>query len=100
MAVILISVALWCKLHSVFVLLCLGAIAWFAALGWIDDFLKVRHGSSDHGLSEAAKLALQIAYGTAFGLVYVGEFLSPLPAGLATQLYLPCLLYTSPSPRD
>ena len=88
-AVILISVALWCKLHSVFVLLCLGAIAWFAALGWIDDFLKVRHGSSDHGLSEAAKLALQIAYGTAFGLVYVGEFLSPLPAGLATQLYLP-----------
>ena len=40
MAVILISVALWCKLHSVFVLLCLGAIAWFAALGWIDDFLK------------------------------------------------------------
>ena len=86
-AVILISVALWCKLDSVFVVLCLGAIIWFAALGWIDDFLKVRHRSSDHGLSEAAKLILQITYGTAFGIVYVTEALSPLPAGLATQLY-------------
>jgi phospho-N-acetylmuramoyl-pentapeptide-transferase len=88
-AVILISVALWCKLASVFVVLCLGAIIWFAALGWIDDFLKVRHRSSDHGLSEAAKLILQITYSTAFGIVYVTEALSPLPAGLATQLYLP-----------
>ena len=51
-AAILISIGLWCKLHSLFVLFCAGAIVWFAALGWIDDFLKVRYRSSDRGLSE------------------------------------------------
>ena len=59
-AAILISIGLWCKLHSLFVLFCAGAIVWFAALGWIDDFLKVRYRSSDRGLSEKAKLALQV----------------------------------------
>jgi phospho-N-acetylmuramoyl-pentapeptide-transferase len=90
-AVILSSAVLWCKLHSSFVLLCLGAVIWFAVLGWLDDYLKVRHRSSDQGLSEATKLVLQLAYGVLFGLLYVIEGLSPLPAGLATQLYLPFL---------
>ncbi len=88
-AAVLLSVLLWCKLHSVFVLLCLGAVLWFAALGWIDDHLKVRHGSSDRGLSEAAKLALQGTFAGFLGLVYVVEELSPLPPGLATQLCIP-----------
>ena len=86
---ILLSVILWTKVHTTFVLLCIGAVLWFAALGLIDDRLKVRHGSSDRGLSEAAKLVLQSVYGLAFGLIYVIEELSPLPTGLATQLYLP-----------
>ena len=82
-AAVLLSALLWCKLHSVFVLLCLGAILWFAALGWIDDHLKVRHGSSDRGLSETAKLALQCIFAGCLALVYVVEELSPLPPGLA-----------------
>ena len=90
-AAILLSVLLWCKLHSVFVLICLGAILWFAALGGIDDLLKVRHRNSDRGLSEATKLVLQFTYGLVFGLIYVIDRVSPLPAGLATQLYLPFL---------
>ena len=92
-AAILLSVLLWCKLHSAFVLICLGAILWFAALGALDDYLKVRHGSSDRGLSEATKLMLQFMYGVVFSLVFVVERLSPLPAGLATQLYLPFFKY-------
>jgi len=88
-AVILLSVLLWCRLQSSFVLICLGAVVWFAALGWLDDYLKVRHGSSDRGLSEAAKLVLQFLYGAVFGVIYVIEESSPLPPGLATQLYLP-----------
>ena len=88
-AAILLSVLLWCKLDSSFVLLCLGAVIWFAALGGIDDFMKVRHRSSDRGLSEPAKLVLQFIYGLAFGLIYVIEEISPLPSGLATELYLP-----------
>ena len=88
-AAILLSVGLWCKLHSFFVLFCVGAIVWFAALGWIDDFLKVRYRSSDRGLSEKAKLALQIFFGMVFGTAYVTQALPAESAGLATQLYLP-----------
>lgn len=88
-AAILSSALLWCKLHNLFALLCLGAILWFAALGAVDDYLKVRYGSSDRGLSETAKLALQFLYGLFFGAIYVSEATSPLPPGLATQLHLP-----------
>lgn len=90
-AAILLSALLWCKLHIAFVLICLGAVVWFAALGGIDDYLKVRHRNSARGLSEAAKLALQFGYGLVFGLIYVNEELSPLQPDLATQLYLPFL---------
>ncbi len=90
-AVILMSIGLWCKLHTGFVLLCLGALLWFACLGWVDDYLKVRHRSSDHGLSETAKLALQGTYCVVFGFIYVMPEFSPLPADVATQLYLPFL---------
>lgn len=88
-AAILLSVLLWSRLHSPFVLVCVGALVWFAGLGAIDDILKVRYGNSDHGLSEIAKLALQFAYSVVFGVVYAWPGLSPLPAELATQLYLP-----------
>jgi phospho-N-acetylmuramoyl-pentapeptide-transferase len=88
-AAILSSALLWCQLHEGFVLLSLAAIVWFAALGSIDDYLKVRHGTSDRGLSESAKLVLQCLFAFLFGLLYVLPATSPLPPGLATQLYLP-----------
>ena len=88
-AAILISTLLWCKLHNPFVIICLSAVVWFFCLGYIDDFLKVRHGSSDRGLGEAAKLCCQLVYAITFAFVFVFEDLSPLPAGLATQLYIP-----------
>lgn len=86
---VLLAALLWCKLYNPFTLLCLGAIVWFAGLGAVDDYMKVRYGSSDRGLSEKAKLLLQFAYGLTFGVLYVLEATSPLPPGLATQLYLP-----------
>ncbi len=92
-AVILISVVLWCKLHTGFVLLCLGGLLFFAGLGWVDDYLKVRHRSSDHGLSETAKLALQGGYCLVFGAIYATAGLTPLPPEVATQLYVPFLKY-------
>ncbi len=88
-AAVLTSALLWCKLLNPFVILCLGAVVWFAALGYADDLLKVRHGSSDRGLGETAKLIFQLVYALVFAVVFVTEELSPLPAGLATQLYLP-----------
>jgi phospho-N-acetylmuramoyl-pentapeptide-transferase len=88
-AAILSSALLWCQLHETFVLMSLSAIIWFAGLGYIDDHLKVRHGTSDKGLSESAKLVLQFFFALIFSVIYVLEPMSPLPAGLATQLYLP-----------
>ena len=90
---ILLSILLWCKIHTGFVLLCLGGLLFFAALGWIDDLLKVRHRSSDHGLSEAAKLALQGGYCAVFGVIYSTAQLTPLPPDVATQLYVPFFKY-------
>jgi phospho-N-acetylmuramoyl-pentapeptide-transferase len=86
---ILLSVLLWCKLHVSFTIICLVAVGWFALLGGLDDYLKVRHRNSAQGLSESAKLALQLAYALGFGLTFVIEGTSPLPPGLATELYLP-----------
>ena len=86
---ILLSALLWCKLHVMFTLICLGAVIWFALLGALDDYLKVRHRDSGHGLSEPSKLVLQTVYALTFAVVFVVDGLSPLPAGLATQLYVP-----------
>jgi phospho-N-acetylmuramoyl-pentapeptide-transferase len=88
---VLLAALLWCKLYNPFALICLGGFAWFAGLGAVDDYMKVRYGSSDRGLSEKTKLALQFAYGLVFGVVYVLDASTPLPHGLATQLYLPFL---------
>jgi phospho-N-acetylmuramoyl-pentapeptide-transferase len=88
-ASILLSALLWCRLHMPFTLICLGAVCWFAALGALDDGLKVRHRNSGRGLSETAKMALQLAFAVAVALVCVIPDLSPLPAGLATKLYVP-----------
>lgn len=90
-ASVLLSSLLWCELDNSYVLIPLAAVAWFASLGYIDDHLKVRHGASDRGLSEATKLILQFTYGLAFALVFVVDELSPLPPGLSTQLYVPFL---------
>ena len=88
-ASVLSSALLWCRLHEMFVAMSLAAVLWFAALGYIDDHLKVRHGTSDRGLSETAKLVLQVLFALGFAIVFVAPPLSPMPAGLATQLFVP-----------
>lgn len=90
-AAIILSCLLWCQLVNPFVVACLAALLWFGCLGFVDDFLKVRHGSSDRGLSETAKLSLQFLFSLAFALVFTTPELSPLPPDLATKLYLPFL---------
>jgi len=83
------SAALWCDLGNPFVLALLAASLWFAAMGAMDDLLKVRRGDSDKGLSRAAKYFGQIAFGLALGLLVVNASTSPLPAQVASQLHVP-----------
>lgn len=59
-----ISTLLWCDLRSRFVWLVLGVTLAFAAIGFVDDYLKMVRGSSK-GLSVRVKLVGQILIGLA-----------------------------------
>ena len=62
---------------------------WFGGLGALDDFLKVRGGSSDAGMSRKLKLFLQVVFGIYFGFVLAGDSLSPFPDEIRTKLFMP-----------
>jgi len=83
------SAALWCDLRNAFVLALFAASLWFAAMGALDDLLKVRLKDSDKGLSRPAKYFGQILFGLALGLIVVHEHTTPLPAELASELHVP-----------
>lgn len=61
----------------------------FGAIGCADDFLKVRRGSSDAGLSRRAKLAAQFGFAGLFALLLLSDGSSPLPEAARTRLYFP-----------
>lgn len=87
----MLGVLLWCDLTSRYIQLLLLASVWFTCLGAFDDLQKIRHRNSDMGLTRAAKYALQGGYGLLFGALFLHPMTSPVPPGLADQLYVPFL---------
>ena len=83
-----VSVLLWSNLANPFLLLSLAALIWFGGIGFWDDWLKSSRGSGQEGLGEITKLFLQGLFALAFIMIYLGP-LSPVGAGIATQLYIP-----------
>lgn len=79
---VVVSVLLWGNLTNRFILLLLGVILWFGAVGFMDDWLKLVSKSS-RGLSSLTKLMGQIIMGLFLG-VYL--YLDPK---FDTWLYLP-----------
>lgn len=79
---------LWLTPDSPFAWAAVSALLWFGGVGMLDDWGKLKGGSGKHGLSQLAKLALQGAYGAAFG-VWLISAASPLPEDLRSQLMLP-----------
>ncbi|MCL1815418.1 MAG: phospho-N-acetylmuramoyl-pentapeptide-transferase [Treponema sp.] len=71
---IIIAVLLWQDLSSFKVWLCLGSLAAFGTIGYVDDYLKVTKKSSD-GLSGWVKFGAQIAVAlaAALSLYFFGE---------------------------
>jgi phospho-N-acetylmuramoyl-pentapeptide-transferase len=88
-ASVLLSALLWCNPINRFVGLALFALLWFAAIGLIDDVLKVRHQDSDQGLSQGRKILLQGVYSAILGVISLIPPLSPFPPEIASNLYLP-----------
>ena len=86
---VLISAFLWCDLKSLFIILPLASLVWFGGIGYIDDHIKLKHGSSNRGLSRSKKLLLQGIFGLLLGLVIFSESTSPFPADMIHNLYVP-----------
>ncbi|MCB9638814.1 MAG: phospho-N-acetylmuramoyl-pentapeptide-transferase [Myxococcales bacterium] len=76
---ILASIALWGNFRSPFLYYLLFAMFWFAAVGGIDDYFKIRNQNSDAGLSRKAKYLSQISYGLIFGFFFLYSGTTPLP---------------------
>jgi phospho-N-acetylmuramoyl-pentapeptide-transferase len=84
---VLISTLLWMQLRSKYVWLALGVTVLMGAIGFLDDYLKLkqkREGKENRGLVERYKLAGQVAIGLALG-VYLWQFpLNNLPGASTT----------------
>jgi phospho-N-acetylmuramoyl-pentapeptide-transferase len=89
---VFISMALWGNLHSDFLLYSLAGMLWFGALGFADDYSKVRRRSGDRGMSESAKLIFQGLFSLIFAWGCVGCY-APVGPELATKLFIPFYKY-------
>jgi phospho-N-acetylmuramoyl-pentapeptide-transferase len=83
----LVSTLLWARVFSHYVVLALGVTAWMGAIGFIDDYLKLKQrrlGLKNEGLVERNKLIGQIGIGLALGTYLWLHPLSDLPGASTT----------------
>jgi phospho-N-acetylmuramoyl-pentapeptide-transferase len=86
----LVATLLWARLDSRYVVVALVATLWMGGIGMLDDFLKIVRGKSQ-GLVARWKLAGQISFGLALGLVLL---LWPLATNLrAASTQVPLFKY-------
>jgi len=84
----IIPTVLWARLDNAYVLITLGALIWFGAIGFLDDYLKVVQKKS-RGLIARWKLVGQVGFGALLATVLVWYPVVP-PGGLpATSTTLP-----------
>lgn len=67
LASIFLSVFLWSRWSVPYVWVCLGIFLWFGAVGFVDDWIKLRSKSS-RGLTAFTKFSGQLVAGVALGL--------------------------------
>jgi phospho-N-acetylmuramoyl-pentapeptide-transferase len=70
----------------------MAGMVWFGAVGFVDDWSKVKRHSGDQGMGERAKLLLQGLFAATFAWICVGP-LAPLDRELATQVCVPFYKY-------
>jgi len=90
----LISTILWARLDNRYVLLAMGSMVWMGAIGFWDDYLKLKQkmaGRKNTGLVEGYKLVGQVSLGLALGFYLWKYPLSTLPGASTT---LPFYKYT------
>ena len=83
----LISTLLWARLDNKYVLLAMVSMLWMGAIGFLDDFLKLKQklaGRKNTGLVEGYKLAGQVTLGFALGYYLWKYPISALPGASTT----------------
>ncbi len=89
---LIFSMAMWGNWRNPFLHYPLIAMVWHGAMGFWDDYAKIRKGSGNKGMSEKMKLLLQSLFSAAFAWAMVGPF-SPMGSELATRIYIPFVKY-------
>ena len=64
----LVPVLLFAKLHNIYIILLLISLLWMGVIGFIDDYLKIKHKNKD-GLAGKFKILGQIGLGMLVGTV-------------------------------
>ena len=83
---------MWGRLGNPFGWLGFAGFIYFGLVGLLDDWMKVRSGASRGGLSERAKLALQLTFAFVFTVIYLHPALTPFPKTFAPgQIFIPFL---------
>ena len=87
LAAIVVPTLLWMRTNNRYVWLALLTTLWMGAIGFLDDYLKLRQkraGQQNEGLVERWKLAGQVTLGIALGLYLWKVPLNPLPGASTT----------------
>jgi phospho-N-acetylmuramoyl-pentapeptide-transferase len=90
-----IPVLLWARLSNRYVLLAMAVTAWMGAIGFLDDYLKLkqkREGKKNEGLVERYKLAGQVTCGLALGAYLLLDPISTLPGASTTLPFFKYIL--------
>jgi len=86
-AATVVPTLLWTRLDNRYVSLALAVMVWMGAIGFLDDYLKLRQrrqGEKNRGLVERYKLAGQVTIGVALGWYLWRNPISALPGASTT----------------
>ena len=87
LAATIVPTLLWAKLNNRYVILALVVTAWMGAIGFVDDYLKLkqrREGKKNRGLIERYKLTGQVTLGLFLGWYLWQHPVSTLPGASTT----------------
>lgn len=84
----IVPTVLWARLDNAYVLTTLGALIWFGAIGFLDDYLKVVQKKS-RGLIARWKLVGQCAFGVLLAAVLIWQPIVPAGGLPSTSTTLP-----------
>jgi phospho-N-acetylmuramoyl-pentapeptide-transferase len=73
-----VSTLLWAQLTNWYVVICLFALLWMGAIGFMDDYLKVVR-RQPRGLVARYKMVGQLSFGLALGVFLILHPISPVP---------------------